>query len=51
MAPEIEEIEDDLPPLEDVDEVSTAESGDAKVRVDRSFERRSQIHAIGALIG
>jgi|TARA_B110000977_G_scaffold191275_1_gene263155 hypothetical protein len=35
MGPKIEEIEDDLPPLEDAgEEVSTADSGDDKVRLD-----------------
>ena len=41
MGPKIEEIEDELPPLEDVDEASTAESGDAKVRATRSSADRT----------
>ena len=41
MGPKIEEIEDELPPMEDVDEASTAESGDAKVRATRSSADRT----------
>lgn len=42
MGPKIEEIEDDLPPLEDVDEASTADSnGDAKVRPSSGIRSRS----------
>jgi hypothetical protein len=43
MGPKIEEIEDELPPLEDVDDASTAESGDAKVRSTRSSADRAPI--------